>query len=242
MNTYWLKGTRSGSITTIPQMNHLIDPGYRDARRLSEPFYKSSDTTRISSLNETLQRKRNSDVKFQELQNDLSYAINGSHKYAMKAVDEIERKVSIADSGISMDKIIAERLDEGIEVHAIPNENMTHVGKCEGGNSPLLGADEKCIYDRNGKLATATSGQTLIDKDESNPHTLFTSSSAKQETEHMSPELYSPEREKHKININLDNISEHSESASIIDDTERLYENCKIDMNEVSNDVETIRL
>lgn len=243
MNTYWLTGTRSGSIASIPQMNHLIDPGYRDARRLSEPFYKSSDsTTRLSFLNENLQRKRNSEVKFQEFQNELSSAqtASGSHKYALKPVDEVERKLSVADSGISMDK---SSLEDKVDFTALPYDYLSNMNKSERNNSPLLATDDKFTFHRNSKSILEASDQAMNSNGDSNSETFSDDSHVTEETDQVNTfKPVSVEKERHKLSIQLDNISEHSENTSIIEEIERPSENGRRNRNQVSNILESVRL
>jgi hypothetical protein len=242
MNTYWLTGTRSGSIASIPQMNHLIDPGYRDARRLSEPFYKSSDATRLSFLNENLQRKRNSEVKFQEFQNELSSAqtASGSHKYALKPVDEVERKLSVADSGISMDK---SSLEDKVDFTALPYDYLSNMNKSERNNSPLLATDDKFTFHRNSKSILEASDQAMNSNGDSNSETFSDDSHVTEETDQVNTfKPVSVEKERHKLSIQLDNISEHSENTSIIEEIERPSENGRRNRNQVSNILESVRL
>ncbi|XP_045176739.2 guanylate cyclase 2G-like [Mercenaria mercenaria] len=234
MHTYWLTGTHTGvSQSSTPQLNHLIDPGYRDVRRYSEPLYHET-SHQITVLGN--EEKANIDEKFQEMQNELSYAqaVNGSHKYALKAVDEIERKISVADSGISMDKGLDERLEYA--------SSTTERG--ERNYSPLISLKAKSLPHLNGKSGIKVLEKFGPEKCIENmqyPVTVVDSYDQQETEQRRIGVKFSVDRN-HRNSLNLDNISEHSENTSIVDELERSSENSRRNRQQMSNIIESARL
>lgn len=204
---------------STPQLSRLIDPGFREVRRHSEPLYHDD--------------KRRNSGHLQELNNQLPdvQEQSGNHRYVLKNFDEIERKISFADSGISMDK--------GSDDTTNNAGKIEHTTTGERYDSPLLKLDTKYLNGTDLVFHpenTVKKGK-IPDKSNLEPD----SDKRLQETDKIH-DTFLNVRKHHNSNFYLDNISEHSEHANYDEEHEALSEKNRKTSNQMTDIIASIRL
>lgn len=222
MFTYWLTGMKhefGSNQASTPQFSRLIDPCFREVRRHSEPLYHDD--------------KRRNSGQLQELNNQLPdvQEQSGNHRSVLKNFDEIERKISFADSGISMDK--------GSEETTNIAGKIEHITTGERYDSAFSKLDTKYL---NG-TGVVFHPENIVKKGKI-PHksNLEPVSDKRLQETHEIHDTFLNVRKHHNSNFSLDNISEHSEHANYDEEHEALSEKNRKNSNQMTNIIASIRL